>query len=130
MSSEDRDHEVRPSTAAQLDGANPPASQGQQERGPALDPLEQIALALQGDGIALAPVQVRPELDRIDLTAFQKQQEPQPAPDPLVRVKNGRQPPALQVDLPDLAASARKTEPIPGLAMWTDDYSNLYRILR
>jgi predicted O-methyltransferase YrrM len=33
-------------------------------------------------------------------------------------------------ELPDLAASARTTEPIPGLAMWTDDYSNLYRILR
>src|SRR5205807_5616403 len=43
-------------------------------------------------------------LDRIELTAFQKQQESQPAPDPLVEVKNGGQPLALQVDLPDLAA--------------------------
>jgi hypothetical protein len=33
-------------------------------------------------------------------------------------------------DLPEIAASARKTEPLPGLRMWTDDYSNLYRVLR
>jgi SAM-dependent methyltransferase len=33
-------------------------------------------------------------------------------------------------DLPDLMHAERPIEPIPGLRMWTDDYSNLYQILR
>ncbi len=31
---------------------------------------------------------------------------------------------------PEIAAAARPIPPIPGLRVWTDDYSNLYRILR
>ncbi len=31
---------------------------------------------------------------------------------------------------PEIAAAAHPIPPIPGLRMWTDDYSNLYRILR
>ena len=31
---------------------------------------------------------------------------------------------------PEMKSAATKITPIPGLRMWTDDYSNLYRILR
>jgi hypothetical protein len=30
----------------------------------------------------------------------------------------------------EIKAVAQKIEPIPGLRTWTDDYSNLYKILR
>ena len=33
-------------------------------------------------------------------------------------------------DLPDIQAAEKPIDPIPGLRMWTDSYSNLYRILR
>jgi hypothetical protein len=33
-------------------------------------------------------------------------------------------------DLPSIAAAATLIDPLPGLRPWTDDYSNLYRILR
>lgn len=33
-------------------------------------------------------------------------------------------------DLPDIRRGEKPIDPIPGLRMWTDDYSNLYRILR
>jgi len=33
-------------------------------------------------------------------------------------------------DLPDIRHAEKPIDPIPGLRMWTDDYSNLYRILR
>jgi hypothetical protein len=33
-------------------------------------------------------------------------------------------------DQPDIKGAAEKIAPIPGLRMWTDDYSNLYKILR
>jgi hypothetical protein len=31
---------------------------------------------------------------------------------------------------PDVQKAVKKIEPIPGLRVWTDDYSNLYKILR
>jgi hypothetical protein len=31
---------------------------------------------------------------------------------------------------PEIKSASSKIEPIPGLRMWTDDYSNLYKILR
>jgi hypothetical protein len=31
---------------------------------------------------------------------------------------------------PDIRHAKKPIEPIPGLRMWTDDYSNLYQILR
>ena len=33
-------------------------------------------------------------------------------------------------ELPDLSSVEKPIETIPGLRMWTDDYSNLYRVLR
>ena len=33
-------------------------------------------------------------------------------------------------DLPEITNAGRRIAEIPGLAMWTDDYSNLYRVLR
>jgi SAM-dependent methyltransferase len=33
-------------------------------------------------------------------------------------------------DQPEIKGAAEKIDPIPGLRMWTDDYSNLYKILR
>jgi hypothetical protein len=33
-------------------------------------------------------------------------------------------------DQPEIKGVAEKIDPIPGLRMWTDDYSNLYKILR
>ena len=33
-------------------------------------------------------------------------------------------------DQPEIKGAALKIDPIPGLRMWTDDYSNLYKILR
>jgi hypothetical protein len=33
-------------------------------------------------------------------------------------------------DLPDIRRAEKPIDPIPGLRMWTDDYSNLYKILR
>jgi len=33
-------------------------------------------------------------------------------------------------DRDEIKAVATKVEPIPGLREWTDDYSNLYKILR
>jgi hypothetical protein len=33
-------------------------------------------------------------------------------------------------DQPEIKSAAVKIDPIPGLRMWTDDYSNLYKILR
>ena len=33
-------------------------------------------------------------------------------------------------DQPEIKAAAEKITPIPGLRTWTDDFSNLYRILR
>jgi hypothetical protein len=33
-------------------------------------------------------------------------------------------------DQPDIKANAGAINPIPGLRVWTDDYSNLYRILK
>jgi hypothetical protein len=33
-------------------------------------------------------------------------------------------------ELPDILRAGRPIDPLPGLRMWTDDYSNLFRILR
>jgi len=33
-------------------------------------------------------------------------------------------------DQPNVKKVAQEIKPVPGLRMWTDDYSNLYRILR
>ena len=33
-------------------------------------------------------------------------------------------------DQPEIKSAAEQIAPIPGLRMWTDDYSNLYKILR
>ena len=33
-------------------------------------------------------------------------------------------------EVPGIRAVAREIDPVPGFRMWTDDYSNLYRLLR